>query len=400
MVRVAKESNAEVAEEPRFETTGTIVRASRLALYLAGICAVVGTTLLANDNLNGFFVQLAAVTIAAVHLTRRPRKRSPVRMVVSEGSLYLDGTRVATRDEVVGISVTTTEAGPLVSIALHDRRTLDLGVESEARIAELRTALSLGLAHPASRDFRGHTPLGCIGSILTVGISIAVAYSAVGDLPLGVAWGTLFPLVLLGSPLLIARLGHTTVTCGEDAIHVKHLFASHFVAYAHIRSVHTPSRSVVVIKTKDRDVHAIELPTSNDASALVAEARNRMATQRSAGDESLVALLTRGDRSTTEWLGATRNRAKPGTEGYRTASLPDEQLWGVLEDPNADPTARVAAAVALRAQAGAERSPDLARRVRVAAGTTAFPQVRIALEGVVDASDDEQVITHVKRAGL
>ena len=98
-------------------------------------------------------------------------------------------------------------------------------------------------------------------------------------------------------------------------------------------------------------------------------------------------LLARGRRPAEEWLTAVRKQAAPGNESYRSATLPEDRLWSVVEDPGADPTARVGAAVALRAQL---RVAGVEKRIRIAAGTTALPEVREAFAEIADEPDDDR----------
>ncbi|RYZ66758.1 MAG: hypothetical protein EOP08_04245 [Proteobacteria bacterium] len=88
--------------------------------------------------------------------------------------------------------------------------------------------------------------------------------------------------------------------------------------------------------------------------------------------------LARGERSRGEWVAALRRRAEAGQESYRLAAVPAEQLWAVLENPEADPSARIGAALTLRIQTGPE--PALRQRLAVASRATALPEVRSATE--------------------
>jgi hypothetical protein len=167
------------------------------------------------------------------------------------------------------------------------------------------------------------------------------------------------------------------------------------VKYQDMDAIARQLGSIVFLQVNQKRL-AFELPSEEDASAVVEDLHRRAAMPAPDRDENVAALLARGERSTSEWLAAVRKQASP-SEGSRNLHLAEDRLWAVLEDPSADPTARVAAAVALRTQSGGRRAPELDQRVRVAASSTAFPQIRIALEEVVDAPDDEQVVARVMR---
>jgi hypothetical protein len=98
------------------------------------------------------------------------------------------------------------------------------------------------------------------------------------------------------------------------------------------------------------------------------------------------ALLSRGERAIEEWVAALRGlRAK--AETFREPGAVLDQLWGVLEDAQAAPEKRAAAAVAL--------SPHLddggRERLRLAAQATVAPKLRIALEAAAEDDDDRLV---------
>jgi hypothetical protein len=100
-----------------------------------------------------------------------------------------------------------------------------------------------------------------------------------------------------------------------------------------------------------------------------------------------VALLARNAREIGVWVRALRAVAA-GAVDHRTAPIPEDRLWRIAEDPNASPTARAGAAVAL--------TPSLddagKARIRVAADATASPKLRVALEAA--AETDEAALEH------
>lgn len=93
--------------------------------------------------------------------------------------------------------------------------------------------------------------------------------------------------------------------------------------------------------------------------------------------------LARGDRSVADWIAGVRARAT--SSGFRDGEIARADLLAVVEDPTAEPSARAAAALALKAGIV---EPERVR-VRVAAAATAAPNVRVALETVADESASE-----------
>jgi hypothetical protein len=388
---------------PRFEVGGAVVRASWTWLGLPAVMAIVAVALLANDNVLGLVPQMIAVTALGIGIVRRPRRHVPARIKLDGDVVLIDDLGVARMRDIVGISVLATglaakqETGRLVSLSIRGRAPLDLVLGSDSHVAELRAAIGLVLARSASRRFHAQAPLGCMTSVLAAMTGLFAAIMLVSNVGSSnlLLLGMLAPVLLVGSPLLFGRLKQVVITCGEEGIHVKRLFGARLVKYFDVESINSTFGSIVSIQTGELRL-SFELPSTEDALGLVEDVRQRAAMPAPDGEANVAALLARGERSMPEWLEAVRKQASPRTEGYRSLHLAEDRLWAVLEDPSADPTARVAAAVALRAQSQA-RVPELEQRVRVAASTTAFPEIRIALEEVADAPDDEQVAARVMR---
>jgi hypothetical protein len=102
------------------------------------------------------------------------------------------------------------------------------------------------------------------------------------------------------------------------------------------------------------------------------------------GDVTLAAAaLRRGTRDVAAWIRALQAIGSGASADHRTAPVPPDQLWRIVEDPHAEPGARAGAAVVLRG------SLDEAGRSRLlaAAGATAQPRVRIALEAAGEGDE-------------
>ena len=98
-------------------------------------------------------------------------------------------------------------------------------------------------------------------------------------------------------------------------------------------------------------------------------------------------LFVRGERDFETWKEEVR-RVLTEVVGFRGPALRPEDALRVVEDPDADPEARVGAALALMAVGGeAEKL-----RVGVPAETTLAPRVRTALEAASEGDVDEDVI--------
>lgn len=119
----------------------------------------------------------------------------------------------------------------------------------------------------------------------------------------------------------------------------------------------------------------------------VRAAKGAKAIGESAAAEGFLAQIARTTQSTREWLAELRAIGTGELATHRVAPVAPETLLRVVEDPQAPPPARVAAAVALRSSGDG----DAAKRVRVAAETAAHPKLRVALERSLDEDEDALV---------
>lgn len=69
-------------------------------------------------------------------------------------------------------------------------------------------------------------------------------------------------------------------------------------------------------------------------------------------------------------------------------AVPRDVLLRIVEDSHAAPLERASAAVA----AIESGDDDAKKRVRVAAGATASPKLRIALDRIVESSDEQAIV--------
>lgn len=90
--------------------------------------------------------------------------------------------------------------------------------------------------------------------------------------------------------------------------------------------------------------------------------------------------LRRRGRPVEAWLKALRAIGSGANADHRTAPVPTETLWEIVESASSTPDDRIAAAVSL-GSAGAEVNRD---RLRIAAETTSAPRVRVALAAAAD----------------
>jgi hypothetical protein len=204
---------------------------------------------------------------------------------------------------------------------------------------------------------------------------------------LGLVVGHAVPLalVLAVAALLALCAGvafPTRLTVGADGVLLQWLGTERFVAWADVAAVEAFDGGVVLVLYRERWI-TLRTPAAREFRHPAGEAMTeRMQTawradRRAAAwrDEVTARLLRREGSRTREWVRALRSLAGSEDLGYREAAVLPERLWRVVEDPGAEPTARIGAAVALSALLD-----DASReRLLAASDACAYPWVRIAL---------------------
>jgi len=227
--------------------------------------------------------------------------------------------------------------------------------------------------------------------VMGANVGLAVTLAALG-------WNVqgLFPLFFL--TLIIALISGglipSKLAIGVDGIHVRWLWQKRFLSMARVQRIHAVGDRGIALVRDDGTLEMIWTSPlqRNDFApyreehrdAVLARITEALAAYRARGPAADVsAVVAKGSRTGSEWLEAlTRMREAEG--GYRAASIRDDDLWRLVENPAAAADARAGAALLLR------RSLDDAgkMRVRIAAEATASPKLRIALD-VAASSDDE-----------
>jgi len=195
---------------------------------------------------------------------------------------------------------------------------------------------------------------------------------------------------------LYAELGKRSLTVGSDGFSVRTpLGTETFIPYAEVAMVVSFDTDVHVT-SKDGSLYRVSLGLNAMGQHLErcrARARmvasmieaSRLAFERAAafGETGRkAAILARGGRNITEWMSALR-RLNEGQASFRSATIPDDELWRITEDPTEHEPVRVAAAVALR-----DRLDEQGRqRLRIVVDSVVAPRLRVALDAAVDRDD-------------
>jgi hypothetical protein len=174
---------------------------------------------------------------------------------------------------------------------------------------------------------------------------------------------------------------------GADGFSLRWLFLRRFVDYADVLGIARSDRGWSVL-VRLRSGKTVRIPLDGRGSGLIIEERLREALERFQGDASDdEPRLQRGDRAMRAWTTALRAMGAGADAGPRTAPVPRDRLWRVVEDPQADPRARAAAAVAL---GGAYADEDRGR-LRAVAEATAAPTLRAAIAAAAEDEGDAAI---------
>ncbi len=182
------------------------------------------------------------------------------------------------------------------------------------------------------------------------------------------------------------------VRIGADGVHLSRLLARGRTIPHREMSLAKREGTTVVLRAKNganlrlKSTPVLGLRAEQVAAALVEDVNDRIAVVRSAASGGTPAMLRRDGRPVVAWLRSVQPPV-PGAASYREAAMPSETLWRVLEDPTAAPTARAAAAFALRKHLDEESRARVAR----VAEACAAPKLRVALETIAGDDDDDAV---------
>jgi hypothetical protein len=326
--------------------------------------------------------------VLAHHLSWISTKTRPARIEASQGFVSIDGRR----RRISRAKIVPQPAGRATVVQIGRRfdpygARVELGTFDEAR--DFVRALGLDAREGVTR-FRGPLNEPLIYAFTVFALVLGVVAFALVGVP--------GPPLALAATIAIERVTIPRITIGADGILIERFLRKRFLPYANIVSLEREAHQnlqgqpmvslgfwvrldtgekILVDTTRER---LRDYMFQGDHLFDVAKAAHELALTKEVRPADL---LVRGGRSTKEWL-----HDLDGTRDahYRVAALTDEDLGGVLRDPNADKTARVGAAICL-ARAGEEARG----RVRVAVEDIAQPDVRAAALAALE--DDENALS-------
>ena len=347
------------------------------------------------------------------------RQRQPRTAELVCGAGYIDVTKAGSRNQriraadITGGTTARTSTGIALSLQHRTReQPITLEVETEADIEKIR--LALGIGHGGFGVVAWQTQVDGTQRSALVGRALAAAWATLtvlatlgGSPALGVGIGIslgLFGVVaaLLGFAGLMSPLGQPGVVMAADGLRLRTPQGWFALPYGAIQGVQDgellyftvpdPYKGVAV----QRSSPLVGGPSEEDRRVLVAQIR--AAAQRAQGfgphkdDVSgRVDVLRRHGESARDWLVRLdmAGQMLSSGAGYRGNTLDLQDLWAILEDPEADAELRAAAARVLR------HSPGPDARVRIDAAVAAVrdestsQRLRIAIRDDLDGASQE-----------
>lgn len=205
-------------------------------------------------------------------------------------------------------------------------------------------------------------------------------------------------LLAVTAALVVGAWLRPRVVVGRDGVRIVGVLRPRFIPHSRIQSVRrwyqpnvqgVSGQPVGAVIQLDGPDGTVELPTFGQSEEQIESLLSHIEEGRAASasvDAPPLELLDRRERSVESWRKSLEALVLE-EGGFRGAGLGQTELEDVLDDPKAALERRIGAALALRSRGGAAR-----QRIRVAAGTTAEPHVRIALEAAGADEIDEQAL--------
>lgn len=371
-------------------------RRSALALALALLATpTLAIAFAATNSFVVFCAALAALTTSVglgIHRALMLSAQSRSLTADAQG-LSIDG-QMTPREQLTEGRIVPLLDGR-VSVELRGKNTQILSIRTRSHEVGAQLLSVLGLdAQPKMTSFRGYPSSKLLRSVGVVQAIASLILLFATNLPFPWRIG---PIQIAFVAWIIASflIRRGTLNVGADGLRIDAPGHHRFVPWSEVTDA-SPRGNGVLLELEGGERLKLRVNrrlrfdyTDNEADALGLYGRIQLARvqaqERQAAREA-AERLSRNGRSVEAWHDDLRSLGG----GFRTAAFDFDDLERVLLDPLADPSARAAAAVALRrldARTGTAegRGPD---RIRVVAQACAEPRLRVALDRAAQAEDD------------
>jgi hypothetical protein len=324
-----------------------------------------------------------------------------VALRADEGGVAIGARRVLERAAIACAAIERRADGSSRVLLLDEgmRTKLEVRLTEAAHVRSLLAALGLGADRSTASFAVEGGPLASRGQRWRSrgvrwagGVVLAAATFGAMDRYRNDALIVAFPPLLVTYLAIAHRLRRRArVVIGADGVAVRVRRRVRLVPYADLGDVRPVALGAELVLTSGAIV-PLYVEGGADAPAARRALCDRVAEARRAyagggGEDALAAVLARGDRTRDEWLRALEAMRVESTT-YRVGAMPEERLWGVVEDAGAAASARIGAAMVLSRSMGS----DGRARLRIVAESTARPSVRRVLAAAARGDDVVAVI--------
>ena len=401
-------SNREVEKRSRFRGRAAEIRRNRFLAPAAITTAVLGPVVAAASSLPVAALLSPAMIIGGVFTTLFAISQNPWTTDVSgdfeagpEGLLAGGRLLVPAAEVRAGFVVPDGGHGPRVRIQRRMKLPFEVRVRDEAEARELLRALGLDATQRAATFSTPSRAMSDPKWSVILGVGFTLFFIAFGILRSTLGFrGSGVQLPIVATYLAFMFLTRTSITVGADGILRSWLGKKEFWSYGDIESVRSFLDSSFWRKQKWQGIElvlrsgqTVRIPVSSkqtfqqsNLDLINERIREAMESHRLGDAAAETALLARQTRSVPDWVQSLRAIGSGAHVDHRTAPVAPERLFQIVEDPSLSASARAGAAVALGASLDAEGKV----RLKGAAGATAAPKLRIAIEAA--ASGDDAVL--------
>lgn len=373
-----------------------------LALYaLAPLFAILGSAPFVSMVFHSVLFGTMALGYGARSI-KNPRFREGT-LSFDGAALSLDARPIARREEITAAFVVPTPSATLVRLERRGRLRLPLfvRVRDQEEAAALVLALGFG-AEQVAAEMRIASALLAMPLPVQAGLLLAPT-------PLFVAAVTLLAAATHSAAVVAALVAGLfayvftlsfapmRVRVGTDGVVTRWLGRTRWIDHAQIEGAVVYDERISTkrqhgVRLLLAGGEELRLPTGQtdvgqaEAARLVTRILEAREARRRGAKGGGAELLARGERDVTGWVRFLRGLGA-GSVDPRSPAVPRDVLLRIVEDSHAAPLDRASAAVAATEAA----DPDAKRRVRVAAQASASPKLRVALERIAEAEDEEAV---------
>ena len=388
--------------EPFRSTTATLMRRNPLWLGLGASPWAIGVFLITAALISHNYKILAGLghalifgvlgLVFAYKYNRNPSYEAG-EITADPTGVRIGGRLLATRDDIRDGFVLPYKGRTVVRLRRSGRTSINIAVEDIAEGRRLLKALGLDATQTVAR-VRAASQVFSMPSWKQLALFLApvalVPLSIVSATLLGGKHGLPFGFAVI--PFVYAfmftmLLAPTSVRIGADGIVTRWLGKERYFPFKDIEWVNPYegaqlNKTYVGVEIVTRAGETTRILTGQkrwgdeQQGLLIERIREAIEAYRSGYAGADASVLARNGRAPKDWVTALRAIGAGANADMRTAGIPLDRLWRLVEDASAAPLARVGAAIALTPQI----PPSERRRIRIAAEATASPKLRIALE--------------------